>query len=59
MKWYKVSETELPVYVNVEIKRPNGTVEKGVFTPDFKFITDSHVTLEINLKWLWRIPLND
>jgi hypothetical protein len=59
MKWYKVSETELPVFAKIEIKRPNGTTEKGVFTPDFKFITESFITLEINPKWLWKIPMHD
>lgn len=57
--WYKVVETSLPVHVRVEIKRPNGSTEFGVFTPDIKFITDSLVTLEINPEWMWRIPLND
>lgn len=57
--WYKVSESNLPTYVRVQIKRKNGSTEFGVFIPDIKFITDSLVTLEINLNWLWRIPLND
>lgn len=57
--WHKVSETNLPVRVRVEIRRPNGSTEFGVFTEDAKFITDSYVTLEIDLRWLWRIPLND
>lgn len=59
MMWYKVSETMLPIRVRVEIRRPNGTIEFGVFTINFQFITDSFVTLEIDPKWLWRIPLND
>lgn len=57
--WYKVAETSLPVRVRLEIKRPNGSTMYGVFTEDAKFITDSLVTLEINLKWEWRIPMND
>lgn len=57
--WYKVVDTQLPICVRVEIKRPSGSTEFGVFTEDIKFITDSYVTLEIDLRWLWRIPLND
>ena len=57
--WHKVVDTQLPVRVRVEIKRLSGSTEFGVFTEDIKFITDSYITLEIDLKWLWRIPLND
>jgi len=57
--WYKVSESQLPVHVCVEIKRKNGSTEFGVFTPDIKFVTDSQITLEINPEWLWRILLNN
>lgn len=57
--WHKVSDTLLPVMVRVEIKRPNGSTEFGMFKSDFSFVTDSFVTLGINPKWLWRIPLND